>query len=84
LIILGPSGANPGTLMRRGTIVLAKPSALAPTCLDCGPFASSFTGLFARMLEAESRGTARLFRSALRRFAGDMAALGKGEILVPV
>jgi formylmethanofuran dehydrogenase subunit C len=84
LIILGPSGAHPGMLMRRGTIVLAKPSALTATFLDCGPFASSFTGLFARTLESESRGTARLLKAALRRFAGDMAALGKGEILVPL
>jgi formylmethanofuran dehydrogenase subunit C len=83
LIILGESGSNPGYLMRRGTLVLGKPGAVSPSFIDCGLFSSSFTGLFSRLIEAESRAAARLFRSALQRFAGDMATLGKGEILIP-
>jgi formylmethanofuran dehydrogenase subunit C len=83
LIVLGRAGTSPGYLMRRGTIVLAKPPALTPTFVDCGSFASSFAAVFGRFLLAESRGAARLFRAPLRRFAGDMAVLGKGEIFVP-
>jgi formylmethanofuran dehydrogenase subunit C len=84
LIVLGRAGASPGYLMRRGTIVLAKPPALSPTFVDCGSFASTFTAVFGRFIQAESRVAARLFKTPLRRFAGDMAVLGKGEIFVPV
>ena len=83
LIVLGASGVNPGYLMRRGTLVLGEPGELPPTFLDAGPFTSSFAGLFARLLEGESRAAARLVKSALQRFVGDMASLGKGEILAP-
>jgi formylmethanofuran dehydrogenase subunit C len=83
LIVLGRTGTSPGYLMRRGTIVLAKPPELSATFVDCGSFASSFPAVFGRFLAAESRGAARLFRSPLRRFGGDMAVLGKGEIFVP-
>jgi formylmethanofuran dehydrogenase subunit C len=83
LIVLGRAGASPGYLMRRGTIVLAKPPTLAATFVDCGEFASSFAAVFGRFLLPESRGAARLFRSPLRKFAGDMAVLGKGEVFVP-
>ncbi len=83
LVVLGRAGMSPGYLMRRGTIVLAKPPALAATFVDCGQFASSFPAVFGRFLLPESRGAARLFRAPLRRFAGDMAVLGKGEIFVP-
>ena len=83
LVVLGRAGASPGYLMRRGTIMLAKPPALPPTFVDCGSFASSFPAVFGRFLLPESRSTARFFRAPLRRFAGDMAVLGKGEIFVP-
>jgi formylmethanofuran dehydrogenase subunit C len=83
LVVLGRSGAHPGYLMKRGTIALAKPPALGATFVDSGQFASAFPGVFARLLEAESAGAARLFKASLRRFSGDMAALGKGEIFVP-
>jgi formylmethanofuran dehydrogenase subunit C len=83
LIVLGRAGASPGYLMRRGTLVLAKPPVLSETFVDCGEFASSFPAVFGRFLLPESRAAARLFRAPLRRFAGDMAVLGKGEIFVP-
>src|SRR6202012_1503833 len=80
LIVIGESGANPGYLMHRGTLLLGKPQALSPTFVDSGILASNFTGLFSRFLEGDSRAAARLFKSSLRRFVGDMATLGKGEI----
>ena len=83
LIVVGDCGALPGYLMRRGTIVLANPPALAPTFVDCGIHELTFAGLFARLLRAESRAAARLLTRPLARFAGDMAALGKGEIFFP-
>jgi formylmethanofuran dehydrogenase subunit C len=83
LIVLGQSGINPGYLMRRGTILLGKASPLPATFVDSGVFDSSFTRLFSRLLRPESRNTAKLFNQPLQRFAGDMAVLGKGEILTP-
>ena len=83
LVVLGRCGAHPGYLMKRGTIALAKPPVLGATFVDSGQSASSFPGVFARLLQAESRGAAKLFKGSLRRYSGDMAALGKGEIFVP-
>ena len=60
-----------------------KPPALGATFVDSGLFASSFSGLFSRFLQAESLGAGKLFKAPLQRFSGDMAALGKGEIFVP-
>ncbi|MGO9135675.1 MAG: formylmethanofuran dehydrogenase subunit C [Methylovirgula sp.] len=83
LVILGRCGAHPGYLMKRGTIALAKPPVLGATFTDSGLFASSFPGVFAKLLEPESKGAGKLFKAKMRRFSGDMAALGKGEIFVP-
>jgi len=83
LIVLGGCGSLPGYLMRRGTIVLAEPPELAPTFVDCGVQELAFGSLFANFLRSESRAAARLLGQPLMRFAGDMAALGKGEIFFP-
>ncbi|WP_026608549.1 formylmethanofuran dehydrogenase subunit C [Methylocapsa acidiphila] len=83
LVVLGATGVLPGYLMRRGTIALANPPELAPTFLDCGAHELAFASLSSRLLKPESRGAAKLFSSLLHRFAGDSAALGKGEILFP-
>jgi formylmethanofuran dehydrogenase subunit C len=83
LIVLGECGSLPGYLMRRGTIVLANPPALAPTFVDCGAHDLAFASVFSGLLRRESRAAARLLSRPLIRFAGDMAALGKGEIFFP-
>lgn len=84
LIVLGTAGALPGTLMRRGTILLGSRAPLAPTFVTCGQNGfSSFAALFTRLLRPTSEAAAAAFAVPLERFAGDMAALGKGEILLP-
>jgi formylmethanofuran dehydrogenase subunit C len=83
LIVLGECGKLPGYLMRRGTIALANPPELAPTFIDCGAHDLAFASVFSGLLRPESRAAARLFSRPLNRFAGDMAALGKGEIFFP-
>ncbi len=84
LIVLGTAGALPGTLMRRGTILLGSHTPLAPTFVTCGRNGfGSFSALFARLLRPTSEAAAAAFSRPLERFAGDMAALGKGEILLP-
>jgi formylmethanofuran dehydrogenase subunit C len=84
LVVAGTSGINPGYLMRRGTLVLGHASPLPPTFIDCGPLNSAFLSVFSRALKTDSRLGSRLFATPLRRVMGDMAVLGKGEILVPV
>jgi formylmethanofuran dehydrogenase subunit C len=69
--------------MRRGTIVLANPPELAPTFVDCGVHNLGFASVFSALLRPESRAAARLLSRPLIRFAGDMAALGKGEVFFP-
>jgi formylmethanofuran dehydrogenase subunit C len=82
LIVLGPTGRLPGYLMRRGSLFLATAPSLSPTFLPCGAFSFGFTRLFADRLKVESSRAARLLRGSFERYAGDMAVLGKGEVLV--
>jgi formylmethanofuran dehydrogenase subunit C len=82
LIVLGATGKSPGYLMRRGSIFLAEKPSLSPTFLPCGVFDFGFTRLFAERLKPESGAAARLLKGSFERHAGDMAVLGKGEVLV--
>jgi formylmethanofuran dehydrogenase subunit C len=82
LIVSGATGRLPGYLMRRGSLFLAEKPSLSPTFLPCGAFDFGFARLFADRLKPESRAAARLLRGSFERYAGDMAVLGKGEVLV--
>jgi len=83
LIVCGEAGRLPGYLMRRGTLVLARSSApLPPTFVPVGGADLVFFRLLARALAPLSRRAARLLAGPAQRFAGDMAVLGKGEILL--
>ena len=81
LVVVGRSGPLPGYLMKRGTIALGDGSEeLSPTFIDCGVHDLIASRLMASFIEGYSARAAKLFRRPLRRFAGDMATLGKGEI----
>ena len=82
LVVRRKAGALPGYLMRRGTIVLGDGAEqLSPTFVDCGVHELLAVKLMAAFVHSYSPRLAPVFRHPLRRFAGDMAALGKGEIL---
>jgi formylmethanofuran dehydrogenase subunit C len=84
VVVLGRSGALPGYLMKRGTIVLGDRSEeLSPTFIDCGVYDLVALRLMAGFLAGHSARAGKLFRRPLRRLAGDMATLGKGEIFIP-
>ena len=84
LAIGGEAGDLPGYLMGRGTILIGRGATLfSPTFADCGEHDLVASRLLAAYIGEASPKLARLFRRPLRRFAGDMAALGKGEILLP-
>jgi formylmethanofuran dehydrogenase subunit C len=84
LVVVGRSGPLPGYLMKRGTIVLGNNAvSLSPTFIDCGVHDLTAARLFAGFIGGYSARAAKLFSRPLRRFAGDMATLGKGEIFLP-
>ena len=84
LVICGAAGAAPGTMMRRGTLLLGRaPSALPPTFVAAGMAADGvFLRLLARALQRVSPRAAACAAAVRRRLIGDLASLGKGEILL--
>jgi formylmethanofuran dehydrogenase subunit C len=81
--LLQRAGPLPGYLMKRGTIVLgAGTEDLSPTFIDCGAHELVAMRLLSDFVRAFSRRAGACLRRPLRRYAGDMAVLGKGEILV--
>lgn len=81
--IFGNCGALPGYLMRRGSIVLGGEAASwTPTFVDSGRAELTYLAMLAVALAGEFPPTTLgALRAQVRRLAGDMAALGKGEIL---
>lgn len=83
LVIGRQAGDLPGYLMGRGTIVLGEQaSMLSPTFVDCGIHDLVAARLLGAFIGQFSPALAALLSRPLRRFAGDTAALGKGEILL--
>ena len=82
LIVRRSAGPLAGFLLKRGTIVLGGSSELSPTFMDCGEYRLVAMRWLAAMVEPYSKAAAVLLRRSFARFAGDMAVLGKGEILV--
>ena len=83
LVVVGHAGPLPGYLMRRGTIMLGEGNdGLSPTFIDCGVHDLVAARLMAGFIGAYSARAARLFGRPLRRLAGDMAVLGKGEVFI--
>ena len=84
LIVCGNPGEMPGVLMRRGTIMLGRACVLAPTFVPVGSADLVFRQLLARAVTPFSPGAAALVTAPVRRFNGDMAAVGKGEVFMPI
>jgi formylmethanofuran dehydrogenase subunit C len=83
LIVRQQAAAMPGYLMRRGTIVLLqRTEQISPSFVDCGVTPLVAMRLMAKFVEPFDAKIAALMRRPLRRFAGDMAVLGRGEMLV--
>ncbi|HLF96467.1 MAG TPA: formylmethanofuran dehydrogenase subunit C [Methylococcaceae bacterium] len=85
IAVAGSVGAHPGYAMNRGTLLLLKtPAALPPTFNDCGSHTLGFLPLLLKGFQGldtcfgERAGSLR----RVRRYAGDMAGKGQGEILV--
>ena len=84
LVIAGGTGVMPGYLMRRGSIFLDRqPENLSPSFVVCGAPECAFAALFDRYLVAEGILGLPLLGGAPRKYSGDNAVLGLGEILFP-
>lgn len=84
LVVAGGTGAMPGYMMRRGSIFLDRaPETLSPSFIECGAPDSVFTALLDRHLIGEGIRRRPLLGKAPRRFGGDNAVLGLGEIVFP-
>lgn len=82
LVVLGKAGALPGYLMRRGTIMLAKaPSEISPSFAETGTPNLAFAGLMDSYLMQERITERPVLGRAPRRWGGDNAVMGLGEIL---
>lgn len=84
LVIAGRGGAHVGYGMRRGSLVFAGPAPeLAATFVPLNSDADVFWQMLARDLAGFGGPFASLASRQVTRHAGDLAAQGKGEILIP-
>ena len=83
IIVLGKSQGRVGYLNKRGSIVLSEARCFGPTYVDCGAHDLTFARFFGRSLNDDSPAAADLLSRKLRRYGGDTAVYGKGEILTP-
>lgn len=85
--VLGEVGAYPGYAMKRGTLLLLKtPAEIPATFNDCGCHTLGFLPLLLKGFQGYQSAFGGLADTVkrVRRYAGDMSGLGKGEILVVV
>ena len=85
IAVAGGVGAFPGMAMRRGTLLLEQPPPeLIATFQDCGEYAHAFLTLLVRSWRGLPGrfGTLPEGRVRARRYMGDLANDGRGEILV--
>jgi formylmethanofuran dehydrogenase subunit C len=83
IIAEGGLGPTPGNLMRRGTLIAPTLPELTGTFADCGLHDLVILRVMARALAKELGPFApKLMPIRVRRFAGDLATIGKGEVLV--
>lgn len=80
--VLGEVGQYAGYAMRRGTLLLQTAPRLHPTIMDCGMHTLPYLNLMYKSFADLPTRFARLQQNRVRRYAGDVANDGKGEILI--
>ncbi|TAN52066.1 MAG: formylmethanofuran dehydrogenase subunit C [Methylococcaceae bacterium] len=87
IAVAGTVGEHLGYAMNRGTLLLLQaPPLLPPTFNDCGSHTLGFLPLLLKSFKGVDSCFGGLADSLkrVRRYAGDMAAMGKGEVLVVI
>ena len=80
--VLGTLGQYAGYGMRRGTLLVTKTPALHATIQDCGSHTLPYLSLMFKSFASLPSKFADIKQNRVRRYAGDIANDGKGEILV--
>lgn len=75
-------GSLPGYLMRRGSMIVWQHGEVAPTFLSSGIQELQFLNLVRTWLARQDQDSASLVPHRAERLQGDMATLGRGEILI--
>ena len=83
IVAEGGFGPRPGALMRRGTLIGPRVEQMLSTFADCGVHDLVIMKVMARGWAHElGAQSPRAFPAQVRRFAGDLATIGKGELLL--
>ena len=82
LFLLGGAELRTGAWMIRGTIVCGKPIALLPTFSYACMYDPVFLNLYVKRLHALGFSIPSQSGGGYRRYSGDAAVPGKGELLV--
>ncbi|MBX9925787.1 MAG: formylmethanofuran dehydrogenase subunit C, partial [Hyphomicrobiaceae bacterium] len=83
IVAEGGVGPDAGRLMRRGTIIASRAN-IPPSFADCGVHDLVILRIMCRDWTRELGPLApRPFGPQVRRYAGDLATIGKGELLLP-
>jgi len=80
--VMGSVGDYVGYGMRRGTLLLFSTPRLPATLQDCGSHTLPFLNLMFKSFQGLPSKFAGINKNRVRRYAGDLANDGKGEILV--
>jgi formylmethanofuran dehydrogenase subunit C len=84
IVVGGTVAAHPGTAMRRGSIIaLGGAARISPSFVDCGVHDLLFLRLLGRHLASLGEWAIAQRLGPLRRWMGDAAFAGKGELLLP-
>jgi len=83
IVAEGGFGAHAGQLMRRGTLIGPNVEQMSATFADCGLHELVILSIMSRVWKHELGPLApKPFPAKVRRYAGDLASIGKGEILL--
>ncbi|PPC86140.1 MAG: formylmethanofuran dehydrogenase subunit C [Methylotenera sp.] len=80
--VFGDTGNYVGFAMKRGTILLTKTPKLHATLQDCGMHTLPFLALLFASFKGLSTRFNKMKNLRAKRFAGDLACNGNGEILI--
>lgn len=75
-------GTRAGAGMKRGTLIAKTVADLEPTFVPTGTYGMPFLAILRKWVESEVPGAGALVPVNAMRYRGDMAALGKGEVIV--
>ena len=83
IVAEGGFGPHAGQLMRRGTLIGPKVANMSATFADCGSHELVILAIMSRAWTRELGALApKPLPAKVRRYAGDLASIGKGEILL--